>query len=391
METKDALVKIEGMFEEFKKQNDEILEKANRGEFVPQEYKNRLDKVQDALDGLTAEMKRAPLAGTVAIGQDGLTPEEAKARKEAKDAQLVYLRKGKGGLGEVEKKALSSRSDTEGGVVVTEEFRLQLIKKLRDIVLIRSYATVLQTSKGSIGFPVFDYDGSVEWTAESEAISEEDISNAFGKEAFTPHKLARIFRLPVELVEDADVNLETLLLDHFATRYAEIEENAFLNGNGRNKPLGLLQVGLGTRQKTGTGVFSADDILDLIYDVRAVYRQRGVFLMHRNAIRAARKLKDKNDQYLWQPSLQAGQPAVLAGYPVLESEFFPDKTAAGNAGDPLALFGDLSHYWIVDRTDLAVQRLAEKYAEFDQIGYKLRKRTDAAPTLKDPFKVLTRA
>src|SRR5690606_11548542 len=117
---------------------------------------------------------------------------------------------------------------------------------------------------------------------------EEDITNAFGKQAFTPHKLARIFRLPVELTEDAAINVESLLTDHFAMRFGEIEENAFLNGDGNEKPLGLLRAGLPTRAATGSGAapVEADDVLDMIYDIRAVHRPQGAFMFHRNGIRA---------------------------------------------------------------------------------------------------------
>lgn len=305
-----------------------------------------------------------------------------------------FLRHGREALEPEEAKALSSLSDPEGGVLVSEEFRMELIRKRRDLVQIRQRATVLETSSGSVGFPTFDYDGDAEWTPESRPIAEEDITNAFGKTAFTPHKLARIFRVPAELAEDAAINVESLITDHFAMRFGEIEENAFLNGTGVEQPLGLLQAGLPSQSAAG-GSIQGDDAIDTVYAIRAVYRQRAVWIVHRTFVREVRKLRDDSGgagtgAYLWQPGLQAGEPSTLAGYPLLESEFFPAYAAAGAPGEPWALFGDLSFYWIVDRVGFSVQRLLERYAEYDQVGVKLRQRVDAAPVLRDPFVILTR-
>lgn len=301
------------------------------------------------------------------------------------------MKEGKSGMEPANRKALSSLSDPEGGVLVPEDFRAELIRKRRDLTQIRANATVIETMSGSVGFPVFDYDGDAEWTAESSQIAEEDVTNAFGKTTFTPHKLARILRIPNELLEDSIINVESLMTDHFAMRFAEIEENAYINGDGVNKPLGLLQAGLNENEATDTGgTFQADDLFDMVYDIRAVYRANSSWFMHRNAVRRVRKLKDNDGQYLWQPALTAGEPSTLLGYPLLESEFFPDNVDSGSQGDPLMIFGNMSFYWIVDRVDMSVQRLVERYAEFDQVGYKMRQRVDGAPTMKDPFQVMVR-
>jgi HK97 family phage major capsid protein len=253
----------------------------------------------------------------------------------------------------------------------------------------RQMATVISTNSQSVGVPTFDFDGDALWTAENAQIAEEDVLNAFGKQNFTPHKLARILRMPMELTEDAAINVESLMTDHFARRFGEIEENAFINGDGVEKPLGLLEAGLPTTNATAP-TFEADDLFNIIYNIRAVYRANGAWMMHREAIRRIRTFVDGNGQYLWQPALTAGQPATLLGFPLTESEFFPDNVDAGSAGDPLLIFGDFSFYWIVDRIDMSIQRLVERYAEFDQIGFKMRLRVDGAPTMSDPFQVLVR-
>ena len=295
-------------------------------------------------------------------------------------------------LGGLEIKTLSSGIDSEGGYILTTDMRTNIIQKQRDLLVIRRYAEVIDTAASEVGFPTFDNDtGDAEWTAESGSIAEDNLTDPFGKRKFTPHKLARIFRIPMELVEDASFGIEAFLTKQFSMRYPEIEENAYLNGNGVEKPLGTLKAGLDTVASAVTAQpgFNADDIFDAIYSRRAVYRKNCRWMMHRTGIKGVRKFKDNNGQYLWQMALAAGQPDTLAGYPLDESEYFPALPTSVGSAAPVALFCDWSFYWIVDRVDMSIQRLVEKYAEYDQIGFKLRKRTDAAPVMKDPFVILT--
>lgn len=298
---------------------------------------------------------------------------------------------------EAEYKALSSISAMDGGLAVSEEWRGEMIQKLRDRVQVMGRATVIQTDKAAIGFPSFDYDGEVDRVLEGEQIGEEDITDILGKESFNPTKRARIFKVPVELVEDQDFNLINLLTTHFGVRFGEIMENDFFVGDGVNKTLGILKAPISVRRVTGSGnaEVKPEDIIDLAYDIRAVYRGQGSYSMHRNTLRQVRKLRDLSSgagtgMFLWQPSFQAGQPATVNGFPVMESEFFTDYNASGTTDDPLMLFGDWSYYWIVMRKAFGIQVLDQLYAAEDKVGYKLRARYDGAPIMLEPFKILGR-
>lgn len=390
------------------KQARDIL-KEYEGKELPADKAAEVDKLFDDAEKLKAEADRMKKAEELDKElnepekkdehkhdtKPGGAPDDEKAQKEVTiKAYKRFLHYGVARLEPEDIKQLSSLRDPEGGYVVPEEYRMQFIQKLADAVYIRQRATVLTTSAGSVGFPTFDYEGDAEWTAESGKIAEETFTNLLGKKRFVPSKLARIFRVPVELSEDAAVNIDQLLLDHFAKRFGIIEENNFINGDGVEKPYGLLNTpGMGEETipaGTGDGQWGddqavADALIGVIYAIKAQYRSRGAWLLNRQMVKRARTLKDTNGQYLWQLGLQAGQPNTLLAYPVMESEFFPFGTDAGSIN---AMFGDYSYYWIIDRTDLAIQRLIEKYAEYDQVGYKLRKRTDAAPVLGEPFAVL---
>lgn len=328
--------------------------------------------------------------------------DEAKERESKKKAAFEKaLRFGRSELEGEEKtlvrelqseaKALSSSDDPSGGLAVTQEMRNEFIRKLQDMVMIRQNARVIPTNAQSVTFPTFDFDPGADWMEEKEQYSFQDIKDILGKSQFTPHKLGRMFKAPLELIEDQEFDLIDMLNDEFARRFAEIMENNFLNGNGNDRPYGVLSAGLPTRTASSPSPFTEDDVLDLIYDIRAVYRQRGSFMMHRNAVRTVRKLKDNDGQYLWQPGLQAGEPDMLAGYPLMESEFFPDNTSSPSTGDPLMMFADWSYYWIVERREMSMIRLDELYAETDEVGYRFRMRSDAAPVLRDPFIILQAA
>lgn len=343
-----------------------------------QETKNLLEKLNTRIGDIETAINRPGAGAAPGQKKKDLSLEEK--------AFNSYLHNGQ--LSSDERKALSSRVDSEGGYIVNEDFKTQLFQKLRDRVQFRNYATIIKTNSGTVGMPVFDYDGGAEWIEENGKFPEENFSDVFGKKTFTPHKLGRIFRVPIELIEDASFDIEAFLTDHFSTRFGEIEENAFINGDGVNKPVGLLQIRDQMNQVEASGsnltAISGDDFINAQYAVKNVYRGNGVWVLHRDALKAARLLKDKNGAYLWQPSLIAGEPATILGRPTIESEYMPTAAAGGVA----AVYGDLSYYWIVDRTNISIQRLTEKYAEYDQIGVKLRKRTDGAPTLGEAFSVI---
>jgi HK97 family phage major capsid protein len=350
-------------------------------------------------------------AGLGAIGRcSGLEPADPRFKAadprvalyrspEFKRAFEAYVRFGERSLTLEERKALSTLTDAEGGFLVTEEFRVEVIRKLRNLVYIRRYATVIQTSAGAVAFPTFepaDTQTAPPQVVPNAPIPQAQLSNLFGKIQFTPHKRAVIIPVPLELVEDAVVDVGALLTDFFALRFAEIEENDFINGTGVNQPLGLVSApnlpSIPIANTTTNMV--PEDLIKTVYAMRAVYRRDAAWLMHRLVVQAVRLFRTNiggagTGTFIFQPSYQAGEPPTLLGFPLLESEFMPNPYT-GAAGTPMALFANLKFYWVVDRIDLMVQRLNELYAGNDQVGFRMRKSYDGAPILADPFQFLTR-
>jgi HK97 family phage major capsid protein len=97
----------------------------------------------------------------------------------------------------------------------------------------------------------------------------------------------------------------------------------------------------------------SDVLVDLIYAVKAGYRQNAVFVMNRKTQSAIRKFKDTTGHYLWQPPAQLGGKASLLTFPVIEAEDMPDIAA-----NSLSIaFGDFGRgYLVVDRAGVSVLR-----------------------------------
>ena len=165
------------------------------------------------------------------------------------------------------------------------------------------------------------------------------------------------------------------------------EEDAFFNGNGTGKPTGIFnatggaQVGVTAASATA---ITADEIIDLFYSLKAPYRKNAVWVLNDSTVKAIRKLKDKNDNYLWQPALTAGTPDTILGRPVYTSSYVPSIAA----GAKTIAFGDFSYYWIADRQGRIFKKLSELYAATDQTGFVATQRVDGKLVLPEAIKVL---
>ena len=129
---------------------------------------------------------------------------------------------------------------------------------------------------------------------------------------------------------------------------------------------------------------TADELMDLYYALKSPYRKKSVWVLNDSTIKAIRKLKDGNGQYLWQPSLTAGTPDTILGRPVKTSAYMP----AIAAGAKSIAFGDFSYYWIADRQGRSFKRLNELFAATGQVGFLASQRVDGRLILAEAIKVL---
>ena len=281
--------------------------------------------------------------------------------------------------------ALQVGTDTEGGYLVPDEFERTLIEALEEENIFRQLATIINTSSGDRKIPVVATKGSASWVDEEGAIPEAD--DAFGQVSIGAYKLATIIKVSEELINDSAFNLEQYIAKEFGRRIGVKEEEAFFVGDGTGKPTGIFNAtggaGVGVTTASASAI-TIDEIMDLFYALKSPYRKNAVFITNDATVKSIRKLKDGNGQYLWQPSVTAGQPDTILNRPLKTSVYVPGIAAAAKT----IAFGDFSYYWVADRQGRAFQRLNELYAATGQVGFKATQRVDGKLILAEAVKVL---
>ena len=284
--------------------------------------------------------------------------------------------------------ALQVGTDTEGGYLVPDEYERTLIEALEDQNIFRQLAHVIHTSSGERKIPVVASKGTASWIDEEAAYPESD--DSFGQVSIGAYKLATMIKISEELLNDSVFDMPSYIAKEFARRIGAAEEEAFFTGNGTGRPLGILAAtggaGVGvTAAKTDAVTF--DEVMDLFYSLRAPYRRNSVFIMNDSTVKALRKLKDGQGQYLWQPAVTAATPDTILNRPVYTSTFMPTLAT----GNKTILFGDLGYYWVADREGRSFKRLNELYAPTGQVGFLASQRVDGKLILPEAVKVLQQA
>ena len=278
---------------------------------------------------------------------------------------------------------LSEGVDADGGYLVPEDFERDIVTALEEENVIRSLAKVI-TTQHERKIPVATGHSTAQWTAENAAYTESNPT--FGQKQIDAFKLTDLCRVSVELLQDSAFDIEDYLMKEFARAFGIAEEEAFCVGTGTNQPTGIFTANGGTVGVTAAAnnAITADELISLVYALKSPYRRNAKFLMNDATISAIRKLKDQNGAYLWQPSLQAGQPDRLLGYDLYTSPYVPTMAA----GALTVAFGDFKNYWIGDRAGRTVQRLNELYATNGQIGYVATERVDGKVILPEGIQLL---
>ena len=344
---------------------------------------DRLEK-QAILDAeLNAPMAN-PLTGKPANPK--LEGKTGRATDEYRKAFWNAMRTRAGeGLDPTVKNALKIGTDSEGGYLVPDEFERTLVEALEDENIFRRLAKVITTASGDRKIPVVASKGTASWIDEEGTIPESD--DSFGQVSIGAYKLGTMIKVSEELLNDSVFQLEPYISREFARRIGNKEEEAFFIGDGSGKPNGILaatggaQLGVTT---AGATAITLDEVLDLFYSLKAPYRNKSVFIMNDSTVKAIRKLKDGQGQYLWQPSIQAGTPDTILNRPLFTSSYVP----AIAAGAKTIAFGDFSYYWVADRQGRVFKRLNELFAVTGQVGFVATQRVDGKLILPEAIKVL---
>lgn len=329
-------------------------------------------------DAIEAELSKP--VNTPITGKPESTPAEKLGRaSNAYKEDFANILRGRNAIHNV----LSTTPDSNGGYLVPDEFERQIITGLDESNVIRSIAKVITTG-AERKIPIAATHSIAQWTAENDAYTESNPT--FAQKTIDAFKLTDLVKVSTELLDDSAFNLESYIANEFARAFGIAEEQAFCVGTGTNQPTGIFTANGGTIGVTAASAtaVTVDEILNLVYALKSPYRRNAKFLMNDGTISALRKLKDQNGAYLWQPSVQAGQPDKLLGYEIYTSPYAPILAA-----DALSIaFGDFSNYWIADRTGRTVQRLNELYSTNGQVGFVATERVDGKVILAEGIQLL---
>lgn len=352
--------------ESYRASNDERLaeiETRRGADPLTEEKLARMDAALDdtlrRIDRLTLDRSRPQLA------QDG--PRDPLVA-EHKAAFAAYVRSGEaGGLKRLEAKALSAGSGPDGGYLAPSTVESEILRRLAAVSPIRAMATVRTISSGTYKKAFSTTGPASGWVAETAARPQTG-TPSLAELSFPAMELYAMPAATQTLLDDAIVNIDQWIAEEVESAFAEQESAAFVAGDGIDKPKGFLAYPLvaeeswswGSIGVLDTGVAGAfpaanqsDVLVDLVYALKAGYRQNASFVMNRKTQAAIRKFKDANGHYLWQPPASAGAPATLLGFPLVEAEEMPDL-----ADEAVSIaFGDFRRgYLVVDRAGVRILR-----------------------------------
>ena len=423
------LIEAQGQaWEEHKKTNDELLKAKAEGKAVA-DLEAKLAKLSDEMDKLAelkADFDKFILESQRPGASKGGENTEAECKQWNAMLRADFQSKGRSIPAEVsvdayaqyksafyslvrhgdierlsadERKALSAGSDPDGGYLLPTPTVGRMVKKVYEQSTMRQLANVLTISTDALEGIVDNDEADAGWVSEMGTRNDTDTPQV-GKYRIEAHEMYAQPKVTQKLIDDAATDVEAWLADKVADKFARVEGNAFWNGNGVGQPRGLAAYSTaatgdgsrawGTFEHVLTGAngdfhtTKADPLQDLLGAFKDQYLQNASFAMRREVRTKIRKLKEAtSDRYLWEPSLQAGQPDRLLGYPVRIDQYIPAITT----GSLSLAFGDFREaYTIVDR--IGVRTLRDPYTAKPYIRFYSTKRTGAGAVNTEAVKFL---
>ena len=387
-------------FDAFRTTNDERLSEIETRLSADVVTEEKLSRIDAALDDAKRRLDRAQLERSrPALGSPGGgdgRPDPAQA--EHKAAFDTYVRAGEAaGLKGLEAKALSAGSGPDGGYLVPATVEAEVLTRLARLSPIRAISSVRTISTGLYKRAFSTAGPASGWVGET-AARPQTASSTLAELAFPAMELYAMPAATQTLLDDAIVDIDAWLASEVEAVFAEQEGFAFIRGDGVNKPKGFLASsvvaeaawswgGLGYVPTGAAGAFGAesptDVLIDLIYALKAGYRQNATFVMNRKTQSVIRKFKDDSGIYLWQPPATAAAAATLMSFPVVEAEDMPDIAANSLS----VAFGDFRRgYLVVDRAGIRVLR--DPYSAKPYVLFYTTKRVGGGVQDYDAIKLL---
>jgi len=304
------------------KEMRDILDVASaEGRNLSAEETQKYDRIEADVDGFTAtvdrqeKQTRAEMSIKDDVGEArstsrAMTRQDTTASDEYRKVFDKYLRLGNNALVGEEARTLTEGTDSEGGYLTETILEKRLVETLQDSNIMRQISTVLNTTSDRT-ISVVDTVGDAAWLAESGTYL--PVDTAFSQTSLSAYKASTLMLISEELLNDSVFDLTTFVSQIFGRRLGELEEAAMVDSSGSGRPTGATQ-GASTGTTLATlNTITADDVINLHYSLKRQYRRNASFLFNDSTIRDIRKLQSTGNDYLWQPSLQAGEPDRVLG------------------------------------------------------------------------------
>ncbi|MBI3440663.1 MAG: phage major capsid protein [Proteobacteria bacterium] len=377
-------------FEAFRESNDRRLKEIERKGAADPLTELNVKRLSDRLDHYETVWARTPRGGAKSDEQDEVKAFALERKRhfhgeldmntyrQYKAALNGYLRKNNAGNNVDEIKALSVGSDPDGGFAVPPDMSGRIASLIFETSPLRQVANVVTIGTDALEGVNDLTEATSGWIGETEARSETSTPK-IGEWRIPVFEQYAEPRATQRLLDDAMFNVENYLSAKIADRLSRMENVAFISGNGNKKPRGILTYPAGVPSSSNFSVIEqvpvgaagafpstnpGDALINLVYTLKAAYRDKAVFMMSRATLAEVRKLKDGQGRYIWQPDFQMRQGGTLLGFNVAEAQDMP-----AIAANSLSIaFGDFNAgYQIVDRQGIRILRdsfTAKPYVKF---------------------------
>ncbi|MGZ2404840.1 phage major capsid protein [Rhizobium ruizarguesonis] len=321
---------------------DPIVEVKTALETLTTEVKAKADNDNKLVARITELETKLARPNIIRGANDNVEPSAEQKAFEA------YLRTGDK-AGPEELKTLTVSSDPQGGYLAPSEMSTEFVRNLVQYSPIRAVASVRSTGSPSVIYPARTGVTNAKWKGETQ--TQEASEPAFGQAEIPVNEVNTYVDISNQLLADSAGSAEQEVRLALAEDFGQKEASAFLIGTGSNMPKGLfVDPAIAPYAATSNAAVSFEDFINVYYDLPAAYRANGTWGMNSKTLAAARKLKDASGQFLWQPSVQVGQPESILGRPVIE---LIEADDIGSNKSPV-IFGDFSGYRIVDRVSMSI-------------------------------------
>lgn len=348
--------------------NDSVKNEKGEVREMTAEESEKFAKMNEEVLRLHAEITEERRAQTLA-GFSTFAPNADEGKKEKTDEMRnfeAYLK------GEKRDLVIDGASNTAGALAPTM-FVEEIIKDLfKDTSLLGRVRQFTLNRAQDIEAPVETEMADAAWTGETSEITA-DTTQSFKTKKIGCNRLGKLVKVSKKTILASAFDIPSLLSEELTYKLRCALVNGILNGRGsaNNEPLGVFTAsadGVSTAQDitTAGATITADEIIKTKRKVSGGYRANGIWVIHPDIVTDLLTLKDNNGQYIWRSGLLPGDPDMLDGSPIFESEFAPGTKAAGTYA---ALFGNFDQYWMTMLNQISVQTLLEKYAEFGLVGY----------------------